>query len=280
MIKKIAVLLIPLSIVMFTSIFTGCNEKQLVTETLVKPEKDNDITNEENKNIKEDLIKSLYVADEVILSQFYEPDLQLILNAEQINTLTEKLKTLKPMRTPDIYGSGYPAYEFNIYMDGKASFVVKILDPLTIQLISGGDFFYEGFYEDQKEIWSIAKDWLPLKETRSGTVEHLYKANKVELYCMEAEDLRVIEYDLEKEPTYYFWATALVSILNSAKVREGIESSNKDLYNLKMIFYFDDDHIEEVKVYEHYALHEGAFLEMENISQTLNYIILDGLGLG
>lgn len=276
MIKKIAVvLLIPLLI----TVFAGCHEKQLATETIAMPEVDNNVPNEENKNIKEDLIKSLSFADDVILSQIYEPDLQLALNDEQVNTLTEKLETLKPMWIPDIYGSGYPAYEFNIFIDGKASFVVKILDPLTIQLISSGDLFYEGYYEDEKEIWGIAKEWLPLKETQPGTLKHLYKANKVELYCMEAEDLRLIEYDLEKEPTYSFWVTSLVSILNSAKVKEGIESNNRDLYNLKMIFYFDD-HVEEVKVYQHYALHEGAFLEMENIGQTLNYIIYDGLGLG
>lgn len=274
MVKKIILMpLIFISVVALTYIFAGCVEKHPAIETIVEPESNNE------RNIKEEIVKTLYVANDVILSQNYEPGLQFALNAGQVNMLAKKLEMVNQISTPDVYGSGYPAYEFNIYMDSKDPFAIKILDPLTIQLISEGVLFYEGYYEDKKEIWNLAKEWLPLKETLQGTIENLYKANKVELYCMEAEDLRVIEYDLEKEPTNYFWATSLVSILNSAKVKEQIETNDKDLYKLKMIFNFDN-HTEEVKVYEHYAIHEGTFLEMENISQTLNYIILGGLGLG
>lgn len=272
MVRKFAVIfLMLLSII---TLFAGCIQEKTAVEKSVE---ESGVTNDINKDNNIDIIETLKIADNVILSQGYEPDLQLILKEEELDILANKSDTLKPMRAPDVHGSGYPAYEITFYKDGNVLLIVKIEDPATVLALSNNDSYYEYFKQDGG-LWTMAREWLPLKETRTGTIEHLYKANKVEVNLLDG-GCTLIEYNLEKQPAFSFRVTALVSVLKSAKIKEKIEPIDDGAHYMTIYFNVENQ-TEKVEIYENYAIYEDVLLEMNDIAETISYIVQDGPGTG
>ena len=212
-------------------------------------------------------IEILEAVDEVILSQSYEPVKSLELNNEQIDTLAEEMQALKKVSMPNPHGSGYPGYEITLNEGNEVPLTIEIQDPVYAR-ISGRHQYFEG----TETIWDMAKEWLPVKKTEPGTVEHLYKANKVEIKFKDAG--YIIEYDQGKNPDISFRLATLVRILDSAEAVEKSKLEDAGL-QIKLTFYFDD-HKETVKVYGDYALYEDKVLKKEDIGQTLESSIRAG----
>jgi hypothetical protein len=155
-------------------------------------------------------------AEKIVLSQDDEADLLLVLDQDQMESIINELNLLKPCDMPSPHGSGYPGYRLTAFDSEDAALsTIEIQDPVYALL----DLY--NYYEGTENLWAMVNELLPVKASKTGMLEHLFKATRVEI-IQQASDLE-LEYDLEKEPSLAFRLAALVRILRSAETDVSFE---------------------------------------------------------
>ena len=206
-------------------------------------------------------------AEKIVLSQDDEADLLLVLDQDQMESIINELNLLKPCDMPSPHGSGYPGYRLTAFDSEDAALsTIEIQDPVYALL----DLY--NYYEGTENLWAMVNELLPVKASKTGMLEHLFKATRVEI-IQEASDLK-LEYDLEKEPSLAFRLAALVRILRSAETDVSFEPDDPEIF-FTLNFYIDGQKT-EVKVYEDYAYYAGLLLKMEDLGNVIGSTIHAG----
>ncbi|HAA34642.1 MAG TPA: hypothetical protein DCD97_04965 [Firmicutes bacterium] len=206
-------------------------------------------------------------AEKIVLSQDDEADLLLVLDHDQTESIVNELNSLKPYDMPSPHGSGYPGYRLTAFDSEDAELsTIEIQDPVYALV----DLY--NYYEGTENLWAMVNELLPVKASKPGMLEHLFKATRVEI-IPQASDLK-LEYDLEKEPSLAFRLAALVRILRSAETDVSFEPDDPEIF-FTLNFYIDGQKT-EVKVYEDYAYYAGLLLKMEDLGNVIGSTIHAG----
>jgi len=206
-------------------------------------------------------------AEKIVLSQDDEADLLLVLDQDQMERTINELNSLKLCNMPSPHGSGYPGYRLTAFDSEDAELsTIEIQDPVYALL----DLY--NYYEGTENLWYMVNELLPVKASKPGMLEHLFKATRLEI-IQEKSDLK-LEYDLEKEPSVAFRLAALVRILRSAETDVSFEPDDPEIF-FALNFYIDGQKT-EVKVYEDYAYYAGLLLKMKDIGNIIGSTIHAG----
>ena len=206
------------------------------------------------------------LAEKIVLLQDDEADLLLVLDQNQMESIINELNSLEPCDMPSPHGSGYPGYRLTAFDSEDAELsTIEIQDPVYALLI------YTIIMKGRKSR-DMVNELLPVKASKPGMLEHLFKATRVEI-IQEASDLK-LEYDLEKEPSLAFRLATLVRILRSAETDVSFEPDDPEIF-FTLNFYIDGQKT-EVKVYEDYAYYAGLLLKMADLGNGIGSTIHAG----
>ncbi len=259
-----------IAVLFLLSFIAGCAENK-VKESLPRASEDmqpSPETGGESEPVSEAGKMEVFpLAEKIVLLQDDEADLLLVLDQNQMESIINELNSLEPCDMPSPHGSGYPGYRLTAFDSEDAELsTIEIQDPVYALL----DLY--NYYEGTENLWDMVNELLPVKASKPGMLEHLFKATRVEI-IQEASDLK-LEYDLEKEPSLAFRLATLVRILRSAETDVSFEPDDPEIF-FTLNFYIDGQKT-EVKVYEDYAYYAGLLLKMEDLGNVIGSTIHAG----
>jgi hypothetical protein len=205
------------------------------------------------------ILTALDEATEVVISQSDEPGMKKVLDSKQLEVLKDLVSKLKYYDMGSPHGSGYPGYVVTVYKGTDESVVFEIQDPVYVLADTGGLYF-----EGDGQLWQAAKEWLPVKATKPGMTEELFKAGKVEIMDIHGNQ---IVYDLKSEPYLAFRIATIVRILKSAETEPGFDPAGSTPFFT--ITFFIDDRTDVLKIYDNHAYCAGLVYSLENIGQIV-----------